>query len=64
MNVEVALRPVVPAPVVLGLLTLGGCMFGPYDGEIVTSSSSVVSAWGVYPVAGAEHGCIDCSCSR
>lgn len=35
------------------LLALAGCMFGPYDGQVVSSTSTSVSTWGGYPGANA-----------
>lgn len=35
----------------IGLAGVGGCMFGPYDGQIVSTSTTSVYPWGVYPGA-------------
>lgn len=38
----------------LALMLVGGCMFGPYDGQIVTNPSAAISMWGGYPSANTQ----------
>ncbi|MEQ1500983.1 MAG: hypothetical protein ABMB14_02075 [Myxococcota bacterium] len=37
-----------PTLALLALAGSGGCMFGPYDGQVVSGSTTAISAWGAH----------------